>query len=348
MTALVRRIAAVDPADRRASLIHSVLVAHRGRLVLEEYFYGFDRDTTHDLRSAGKTFASVLLGAEMLRGTPIGPDTPLYPLLARRGPFANSDPLKARITLAHLMTHSSGLACDDNDEDSPGQEDRMASQAAQPDWWRYTLDLPMAHEPGAHYAYCSATMNLVGAALTEASGLWLPELFDRAVARPLQFGPYHWNLMPNGEGYLGGGAYLRPRDLLKIGQAWLDGGVWNGRRIVDQAWTARSTAPAIPITPETTGLAPERFGDHYGGGGVDGYAWHLGTIGPAGRRYRTYAATGNGGQMLIVVPELELAVVFTAENYRQGGIWSRWGDELVGAILVPAVAPQPDSTTQLR
>ncbi len=340
LTFLVRRIAAVDPADRRASLIHSVLVAHRGRLVLEEYFYGFGRDTTHDLRSAGKTFASVLLGAAMLRGTPIGPETPVYPLLARRGPFANPDPRKGEITLAHLMTHTSGLACDDNDEASPGQEDRMQSQAAQPDWWRYTLDLPMAHEPGTRYAYCSANMNLVGAALTEATGTWLPEQFDRAVARPLQFGPYHWNLMPNGEGYLGGGAYLRPRDLLKLGQAWLDGGVWNGRRIVAPAWVERSTAPAIAVTPETTGLSPERFGDFYGGG-VDGYAWHLGAIGPAERRYRTYAATGNGGQVLIVVPELDLAVVFTAENYRQGGIWGRWGDELVGGIIVPAIAPRP-------
>ena len=84
------------------------------------------------------------------------------------------------------------------------------------------------------YAYCSANINLVGGALTAATRTWLPEFFERTVARPLQFGRYHWNLMPNGEGYLGGGAFLRPRDLLKVGQAYLDGGVWHGRRIVDR------------------------------------------------------------------------------------------------------------------
>ena len=92
----------------------------------------------------------------------------------------------------------------------------MQTQTRQLDWWKYTLDLPLAHAPGSCYAYCSAGMNLVGAALTTATHTWLPEYFERAVARPLRFGPHYWNLMPTGEGYLGGGAYVRPRDLLKI------------------------------------------------------------------------------------------------------------------------------------
>ena len=82
------------------------------------------------------------------------------------GPFANPDPRKAQITLAHLMTHSAGLACNDNDDDSPGNEGTMQGQTRQPDWWRYTLDLPQAHDPGSRYAYCSANINLVGGALT--------------------------------------------------------------------------------------------------------------------------------------------------------------------------------------
>ena len=338
LAGFVRRLAAADPAAPRASLIHSVLVAYRGRLVLEEYFYGFERDTTHDLRSAGKTYASVLLGAAMMRGLPLGPEAQVYDLLGGVGSFAHPDPRKARITLGHLMTHTSGLACDDNEEASPGNEDRMSGQSAQPDWWRYTLDLPMAYEPGTHYAYCSANTNLTGAALTRATGTWLPEFFDRAVAQPLQFGPYHWNLMPSGEGYLGGGAYIRPRDLLKLGQAYLDGGVWNGRRIVEAAWVARSTIPVVEINPATTGLDPEEFSNRYFGG-ADGYAWHPGTVEAGGRSYRTYGASGNGGQLLIVVPELDLAIVFTAENYRQGFIWGRWQNDLVGGAIIPALPP---------
>ncbi|HJW46018.1 MAG TPA: serine hydrolase, partial [Lysobacter sp.] len=329
----VQKIIDGDPAARAPSLVHSILVARRGKLVLEEYFFGFDRETPHDLRSAGKTFASVMLGAARLQGAKISPQTGVYELLAGRGPFANPDPRKAKITLAHLMTHTSGLACNDNDDNSPGNEDTLQNQTAQQDWWKYTLDLPMAHEPGERYAYCSANTNLMGAALTTATKTWLPEFFDRAVARPLGFGPYHWNLTPTDDGYLGGGAWLLPRDLLKVGQAYLDGGQWQGHRIVDRAWIAESTAPRIAISPATTGLSEEEFGNYYGRG-EDAYAWHLGAIRSGERTYRTFEATGNGGQILIVAPELELVAVFTGGNYRQGGIWGRWRDQIIGAEIV--------------
>src|SRR5512140_3329643 len=106
-----------------------------------------------------------------------------------------------------------GLACDDNDDASPGNEGAMQSQSAQPDWYRYTLDLPLANAPGEHYAYCSAGTNLAGGVLAQVSGAWLPALFDTLVAQPLKLGRYYVNLMPTGQAYSGGGMHLRPRDL---------------------------------------------------------------------------------------------------------------------------------------
>ncbi|MEA3046677.1 MAG: hypothetical protein QOJ53_1009 [Sphingomonadales bacterium] len=333
---IVQDLAASDPTARPPTLIHSMLVAYRGRLVLEEYFFGYGRDTPHDTRSAGKTFSSVMLGAAMMRGIVLSPDTRIYALLAGMGPFANPDPRKETITLAQLMTHSAGLACNDNDDASPGNEGIMSGQSAQPNWWKYTLDLPMAYDPGRRYAYCSANMNLVGGALTTATRTWLPEYFEENVARPLQFGRWHWNLMPNGEGYLGGGAFLRPRDLLKIGQAYLDGGVWNGHRIVAPSWVAASTAPRIEINQATTGYSAEEFGNFYAGGS-DALAWHLNPLIVNGRTLRSYAATGNGGQILLVIPEYDLAVVFTGGNYMQGGVWGRWGQNIVADRIIPAL-----------
>ncbi len=336
MTRMVQSIIDGDPAARRPSLIHSMLVAYRGKLVLDEYFFGFERDQTHDLRSAGKTFSSVLLGAAIKDGVKIGPETKIVAVMSARAPFANPDPRKAGITLAHLLTHSAGLACNDNDDGSPGNENTMQSQTGQTDWWKYTLDLPMAHDPGTRYAYCSANINLAGGALTTATGTWLPELFEQKVAGPLQFREWHWNLTPNDEGYLGGGAFLRSRDLLKVGQAYLDGGVWKGKRIVSAAWVKQSTTPRIKITPATTGLSAEDFGNSYSEG-EDALAWHLNGLRGGERRYTAYAASGNGGQVLIVVPELQLAAVFTGGNYLQGGIWGRWADQLIGGFIVPGI-----------
>ena len=142
--------------------------------------------------------------------------------------------------------------------------------------------------------------------------------------------------MPTDEGYLGGGARLRPRDLLKVGQAYLDGGVWRGKRIVDSSWVRLSTSPHMEISPATTGLDPKQFANFYIPG-VDGYAWHLSELRSEERTYRAYLASGNGGQLLIVVPELELAVVFTAGNYRQFGIWGRFVSEIVPREIIPAI-----------
>jgi CubicO group peptidase (beta-lactamase class C family) len=330
---IVRDEAASDPASARPPLMHSILVARHGKLVLEEYFFGYDRSWPHDLRSASKTFASVMLGAAMRRDPGLGPESRIYDLLAAKGPFANPDPRKTSITLAHLMTHSAGLACDDNDDASPGNEERMQTQIGQPDWAKYTLDLPLAHDPGTRYAYCSANLNLVGAALAARARTWLPALFDEAVARPLRFGRWYWNLTPTGDGYAGGGAELTPRDFLKVGQAYLEGGQWRGRRIVEAAWVELSTAPHMAVTPQTTGLSEDAFQDAYVRA-EDGYAWHLNTLRAGERTFRDFEATGNGGQLLIVVPSADLVVAITAGNYGQGGIWSRWRDTIVGQQIL--------------
>lgn len=334
LSTFVQSIVDGDPASQRPNLIHSVLVARHGRLVLEEYFHGYDRDTPHDLRSAGKTFASLLVGVAMRNGADISPKSRIYEAAGVERP--DDDPRRTRITLAHLMTHTSGLECDDNNENSPGNEGAMQSQGEQPDWWRFTLNLPMSHEPGERYAYCTAGMNLVGAAIHASTGEHIFDVFERHVARPLDFGLYHWNLTPTGEGYLGGGVYMRPRDLAKIGQLYLDGGVWNRRRILDRSWVERSTAAHVEINEAKTGMDAERFAA-IATRGADGFAWHRYGVKVGGRRVESYEASGNGGQLLIVVPAYDLVVVITGGNYGQGAIWTRWRDAIVGGQIIAAL-----------
>ena len=331
----VQRIIDKDPAGDRPWLIHSITVAYRGKLVLDEYFYGHDKTEQHDTRSASKTFSSLILGALIKEGSQLSPQSKVYDVLASRGPFLNPDPRKARITLGDLLTHTAGFACDDNADASPGNEDMIESDRSNPDWAKVTLDLPMQFEPGEHYAYCSMNINLAGAMLSQSTGEWLPELFDRTVARPLDFGPYSWNLMGNGEGYLGGGVFVRPRDFLKLGQAYLDGGVWNGRRIVSADWVKDSLSPHAHISPATTGLTGDAFNQVYYD--VDeGWAWHMIDVKSGNKEYPAFHANGNGGQLLLIVPTFDLVVMFTAGNYGQG-LWNRERDDIVGGMIIPAI-----------
>jgi len=239
---LIHRILGADPTSTSLK-IQSLLIARHGHLALEEYFYGFDQDRVHDMRSAGKAFAPVLAGIAKDQGATLTPQAPIYPLFTQYSSFANPDPRKQNIKLRDIMTMTAGNACDDNDDDSPGNEDKMQSDDKQKDWYKYSLDLPMLKDPGGEDAvYCSGDLNLVGGAVAAATHRWLPEFFEKELARPLQFGRYYLNLMPDGQAYMGGGAYLRPRDQLKLGQLYLDGGLWNGKRIVSQEWVRESTS----------------------------------------------------------------------------------------------------------
>jgi CubicO group peptidase (beta-lactamase class C family) len=336
---LMQSILDADPADIGTMPVHSLLIARHGKLVVEEYFYGFDRDRPHDSRSAGKTYAPLLVGVARNRGANLEPETRLADAFPKYRPFANADDRKAQLTLEHLMTMTSGLACDDNDPASPGQEDRMQTQQDQRDWYKYTLDLPMASDPGGTSAvYCSADLNLIGGAAGTGARLWNVELFAEAVAKPLQFGRYYFNLSPTGDGYTGGGLYLRPRDALKLGQLYLDGGRWNGRRVIDSAWVNRSTTPHATFRPVNDLDLNHEYG----------YGWHVHHFNVAGRTFREYAAEGNGGQLVMVFPELDMVVGVNAGKY-SSPLWYRWTLEMIPKYLISAVVTsQAGQTTRQR
>ena len=302
LEAIVRDLHSVDPLNDTMPRVHSLLVARRGKLVLEEYFRGYAQDLSHDLRSASKTMTSIMVGAAQQHGAAISSHTML-----------SASP----ITLGQLLSHSSGLACDDDDDASPGNEDAMQSQHAQNDWYAFFMALPKVHEPGTTYSYCSAGINIAGKLLGDATKLWLPRLFETELARPLQFSTYGINLMPSGEAYSGGGMHLLPRDFLKFGQLYLDGGVWRGTRLVSAAWVRESIAHRIDRAD----------------GSDDGLGWHRHVLTAGMRRFQTYEASGNGGQFLVVVPELQLTIVVTAGNYGQYPVWLKIREQLVPAVM---------------
>jgi CubicO group peptidase (beta-lactamase class C family) len=319
IAALIERLQA-PPADERAPYVHALLIARHGKLVVDEYFHGYGRDDPHDSRSAGKTLAPVLVGLARKQGN-FDADTRIQSLLPAHASRFRDDARKQAITVRDLMTMTSGLACDDNDDASPGNEDTMQQQQDQKDWVAYTLALPMARAPGGTQSvYCSAGINLLGAIVSARTGMALPEFFEREYAAPLGIRRYHMNLMPDGNGYLGGGIHLRPRDALKLGQLYLDGGRWHGRQIVDPAWVQDSTTRHAQFEA-----------DH-----GYGYAWHEHTLRVGDRTYREYAAEGNGGQFVIVVPELDLVVAISAGNYGDFQTWSKFQD-FVPASVIPAI-----------
>jgi CubicO group peptidase (beta-lactamase class C family) len=290
--------------DGTYSNVHSILLFQRGKLVLEEYFYGYHADRTQQLRSATKSVVSVLAGIAIDRGAIAHADVPVVPLLPYAS-FANPDPRKAQITLARLLSMSSGLSCNDYDSKSPGNETTLYES---PDWVKATLDLPMEADPGSVAHYCSGGVGVVGRTVERAVGMRLPDfahvqLFSRlGIARSA----WRWNYTLTNANREYSQIHLRPRDMLKIGMLFADRGLWHGQRVLSEAWVAASLAEHSRI--DGTGY---------------GYFWWrpwLNVETPSGPQRVTYsAAQGNGGQKIYLIPELDLIAVFTGSDYNSGG-----------------------------
>lgn len=295
---LIQKVIDTSDDSVQTLRLHGALIARHGKLVLEEYFHGYSADQPHETRSASKSLTAVLTGAAIEGGLSLKTSTPVYPVMLGGDVPAELDPRKQRMTVEHLLTMTSGYYCDDSDSKAPGNEEIMQDQTEEPDWYRYTLNVPMAYEPGEKAVYCSSNPHLLGGVISRATGTPLPDLFRDLIARPLQINRYHLNLSPTNEPYMGGGIYWLPRDFMKLGQSMLNGGTWNGKRIVSREWAARSIAPLV----EMRGL---RYG----------YLWWVTDYPYQGRQVRAFFAGGNGGQVVVGVPELDLVVAFFAGNY---------------------------------
>ena len=300
---------------------HGILIARHGKLVVEEYFHGENRDKPHDNRSAGKSVASDLFGAAMLAGMPITQSARVYEVMNDGKLPAGLEPRKQAQTVEHLLTMTSGFDCDDNNEESPGYEDRMWEQTAEPNFYAWTMNLGMVADPGKSWVYCSANPNLVGGILAKATGRYLPALFDELIARPLEMKRYYLPLSPRGDFTMTGGSRFLPRDFLKFAQLHLNDGVWKGHRVYTKEWSDLATR---------THYNSEAYKFQYG------YLWWGVEYPYQGRTIRAYFASGNGGQISMAIPELDLAMAFHAGNYNEAG-GRRATREYVPQFVLPAV-----------
>ncbi len=274
--------------------VHAVLLVKSGRLVLEEYFDGYDRDQLHPIRSATKSIASVLMGIAWDKGCFSSIEEPVCHYLKNR--VSHWDSRARAVTIQSILTMTSGFDCDDHRGEPFRCEKAMARTD---DWVHFAIHLPMAHEPGKHWAYNSASLFLLNEVIGQTSGLSVPQFADRYLLEPLGIHDFQWDSDPSGRAWLGGGASMRPRDMVKFGQMCLEKGVWRGRRIVSEEWLSEATQRH----------AHSEYGQEYG------YLWWLGRQDIHGRSFRAFWALGNGGQAIFVCPDVELVAVFTGGNY---------------------------------
>jgi CubicO group peptidase (beta-lactamase class C family) len=320
------RLMALEEAIRGGDhvKISSVLVARHGKLIYEAYFEG-DASTPRDTRSAGKSVTSILTGIAIDQGKLPGVTAPVFGYFADKRRFKNPDPRKDKITVEDFLTMSSLLECDDWNDFSQGNEERMYLTE---DWVQFTLDLPIKGFPpwatkpkdaphGRSFSYCTAGASTLGAVLDRATHTATPDFARKTIFEPLGIDKVEWPMTPMGTAQTGGGLRMRSRDWLKIAQTYASGGTWKGTRIVSEAWVKESTSPHARVDDET----------EYG------YLWWLSTFGEEGKKAKTVYMSGNGGNKVGYVPDLALSFAITSTNYNTKGM-----HEQTAAILDAVVA----------
>jgi CubicO group peptidase (beta-lactamase class C family) len=261
----------------------------------------------------------------MQAGLPVSLSLPVYQIM-NGGSFPSGlEARKRAMKLDHLLTMTSGFFCDDGNADAPGNEETMINQTDEPDFYRFYMQTPIDREPGADAVYCSGDPNLAIGVLHRATGEHPMDLFDRLLGEPLHIARHSWYLSPSRQPYGGGSASMIPRDFMKLGQLMLTQGVWNGHRILSENFVRRASARSYDLN-----------GIKYG------YLW-WGIDWPyKNRSVHAFFAGGNGGQGVIVVPELDLVIATYGSNYS-----SRLGLEiqqgLTPRFILPAVREAGDA-----
>jgi CubicO group peptidase (beta-lactamase class C family) len=310
--------------------IGSVLVSRHGKLVYEGYFDG-DASTMRDTRSATKSITSALVGIAIADKKLSGVDARVLALLPERArKMQNPDPRKDKITVEDFLTMSSPLECDDWNDASRGNEERMYVIE---DWAQFILDLPVrgrmhvgeqAAPPkyGRNFSYCTGGVFVLSEVLQKATGMRTDNFAQEKLFGPLGITDAKWVYSPLGIPQTGGGLRLTSPDLLKIAELYRNGGVWQGRRIVDEVWVKTSTQPHAQIDDET----------EYG------YLWWLKTFKSGANGYSAYFMSGNGGNKVAVFPGLAMAVVITSTNYSTRGMHEQT-EKLLTDYILAAVQP---------
>jgi CubicO group peptidase (beta-lactamase class C family) len=273
-------------AKSAASLprLKSLLVSHRGQLVLERYFNGARATQVTNIKSASKSVIAALVGIAIAKGHIKSADQPIadfFPELAK-------DPAtgKRRITINDLVTMRSGL------ESTSGRG--YGAWVTSKNWVRYALARPLEDEPGTRVEYSTGTSHILSAILTKATRQSTWQFAQAELAKPLGFSLAPWPTDPQGIYFGGNDMLMTSKQMVSFGELYLNDGRVGERQIVPKAWVEKAD----------DGVGRSRWGSDR----EYGHGFWIRDFGGV----KSYYAWGYGGQFIFIVPSKDLVIVTTS------------------------------------
>lgn len=298
--------------------IDGIVVVRHGKLVLDEYFNGYDAEKQHKAFSITKSIVGALVGIAIEQGHIKSEDDSIKNYMGDY--LTNKNPSLQNLTVKHVLTMTTGLDWIElGDMNSQGMKIPYTN-----DWIEFVLNQPMNSSPGTTFNYSSGNVMLFAPIIKNSTGIQADKFADKYLFSPLGIKNYEWVKMSefwtkteDGEipgvkeptslkfdslfsefPSTGSGLKMRPRDIAKFGQLYLNDGLWDGKQILTEDWINKSTQPQFNNK------------DY-------GYLWRLAEYDFNDKKIKCYYGTGFGLQKLYVFPTLDLVVVLTQQNYRR-------------------------------
>jgi CubicO group peptidase (beta-lactamase class C family) len=311
--------------------IHSIVIVKDDRLVFEVYFQGYawdydadefkgelieyGMDTIHNLASVTKSFTSALIGIAIDQGYIEGVENVVFDFFPEYQDL--QDEQKDKTTLEHLLTMTSGIEWNEMEVPYSNLSNDLVMLFQVSDPIGYILEKPLVAKPGDEWYYNGGNTNLLAEVIREATDLRMDEFAEKNLFSPLGITNYEWDFINPDMIHASGNLKLRPRDLAKFGYLFLNGGEWDGKRIVSEEWVGESTVERISLST-SVGY---------------GYQWWQSRYRSGSNVFEAFHASGWGGQSILVFPDLDMVVVFTGGNYM--GVEPT--DEILTQYILPAV-----------
>ena len=297
IASLLKDINNTPPNDFRG-----MVVIKDNQIIIEEYFNTFWRNSILDIRSAGKSVTSLLLGIALKEGLVQNVDQAVYSFFPE-DKYPSIHKGFKQIKLKHLLNMSSGL---DADTDKTQTTGHAVNWIARDDWKEYLLSVPLTATPGKEWVYADINPLLIAAVIEETSGMSLKEYARKKLFAPLGITQFYWYTNAANQTGAAGNLYLSTLDFAKLGMIVANEGKWQKIQIIDPEYIQQLSVEAFDLTSNTP------FADAYG------MLWYKSHRTFGGKKVDYLFASGNGGNQLIVIPEKEMVIALTSSAYGQG------------------------------
>lgn len=303
-------------ADRRIHdnypNLYSLLIVRHGYLVYEKYYGGMTRDSANPIYSVTKSVTSALTGIAMQKKLIQNVDCRIADLVPEY--FTKVDNQQKRdITVENALTMTGGLRSID---------DNFGAFYQSSDWAQHTVNQPLAEKPGTKFEYNTGLPQFLSVIISKTSGMSLEKFAEENLFSKIGVTVHDWAC--DSKGYYGGGfgLSLTPRDMAKFGYLYLHNGNWDGKQIISQDWVQTSIHRHVTADKDL----------YYG------YLFWIQQVrnSESGKSWFAYHAAGSGGQIIIMIPDLDMVAVITA-NVTGKSIDGKDTLSLIPEYILPAV-----------